>query len=310
MKILIYGAGVIGSIFAFKLKSGGNNVTVLARGKRLRQLKRYGIIIEDKIFNENFKTDVKVIDRLKPNDYYDLVLIIMQRQQVSKILPILQKNHKVPTFIFMGNNVDGAKEYLNFLDQKRILLGFGGPGGYRKDNSVIAAYVRDYCILYVGELDGIVSSRIEYIKDIFQKADIKVEIPKSIDAWLKTHAALISPLAVAAYALRDRGTRLRDEDKTIALSIKAFKENLRALEELGIPILPKKTKMMRFIPVYFLKRKLRNLLNSEFGKIALSGHADCARNEMKKIIMDFRNLVRDVKMDMSANDYLYKNSFG
>jgi 2-dehydropantoate 2-reductase len=306
MKILVYSAGVIGSIFALKLKSGGNDVTVLARGKRLRQLKKYGIIIKDKIFNENFKTDVKVIDRLKPNDYYDVVLIIMQRQQVSKILPILQKNRKVPTFIFMGNNVDGAEEYLNFLDRKRILLGFGGPGGYRKGNSVIAAYVRDYCILYVGELDGAVSNRIEHIKDIFQKADIKVEIPKSIDAWLKTHAALISPLAVAAYALRDRGTRLRDEDRIIALSIEAFKENLRALEELGILILPKKIKMMRFIPVYFLKRRLKNLLNSEFGKIALSGHADCARNEMKKIITDFRNLVRNVRTDMSANDYLYK----
>jgi len=31
---------------------------------------------------------------------------------------------------------------------------------------------------------------------------------------------------------------------------------------------------------------------------------------MKKISEDFRNLVKDVKTDMSANDYLYKNSFG
>jgi 2-dehydropantoate 2-reductase len=306
MKILVYGAGVIGSIFAFKLKSGGNDVTVLARGKRLKQLKKYGVIIEDKILNESFKTDIKVIDKLEPDDYYDLVLIIMQRQQVSKILPILEKNRKVPTFIFMGNNVGGAEEYLNFLDRKRILLGFGGPGGYRKDNKVIAAYVREYCILYVGELDRAVSSRVEHIKDIFQKAGIKVDIPEDIDAWLKTHAAFISALAAASYRARGRGNRLTDEDKTLDMGIKAFKENLKALEELDIPILPKKFKVMRFIPSYFLKKKLKNLVDSDFGKIALSGHADCARNEMIKIIMDFRKLVQDVKTDMSANDLLYE----
>ena len=39
MKILIYGAGVIGSIFAAKLALSGQDVTVLARGKRLEELK-------------------------------------------------------------------------------------------------------------------------------------------------------------------------------------------------------------------------------------------------------------------------------
>jgi 2-dehydropantoate 2-reductase len=310
MKILVYGAGVIGSIFAYKLKRGGNDVTVLARGKRLKQLKKYGIIIEDKILNENFRTDTRVTDRLKPDDYYDLVLIIMQRQQVTKILPILKKNRKVPTFIFMGNNVGGAEEYLNFLDRERILLGFGGPGGYRKDSKVIAAYVREYCILYVGEIDGAVSRRIENIKDVFQKAGIKVDVPEDIDAWLKTHAAFISALAVASYGARSRGSSLTGEDKTLDMSIKAFKENLKALEELGIPILPKKFKMMRLIPPFFLKRKLKNLMDSEFGKIALSGHADNAKDEMMKIIMDFRKLVRDAKTDMSANDFLYKELKG
>jgi ketopantoate reductase len=34
MKILIYGAGVIGSIFAWKLTKNGYDITVLARGDR------------------------------------------------------------------------------------------------------------------------------------------------------------------------------------------------------------------------------------------------------------------------------------
>jgi len=307
MKILFYGAGVIGSIFAYKLKSGGNDVTVLARGRRLEQLKKYGIVIEDRIINKQFQTGIKVTDKLRPEDYYDVVLIIMQYQQVSEILPILQKNKKVPTFIFMGNNVTGAEEYLKFLDGQRILLGFGGASGYREDHLVITAYV-DYCTLYFGEPDGSMSGRVKSIGDTFQKAGIKIEVSENIDAWLKTHAALISPLAMGGYAAKNRGRRLGDDDELLVLSIKAFKENLKALDKIGIPILPKKYKIMKMMPAFFLKKKLKNLMNSEFGKIA-SGHGDHAKDEMTKISRDFRELVRNARTDMSANDYLFRQSF-
>ncbi|MEA2015159.1 MAG: 2-dehydropantoate 2-reductase N-terminal domain-containing protein [Actinomycetota bacterium] len=167
MKILVYGAGVIGSIFALKLKKGGNDVIVLARGRRLEKLRKYGIVVKDVILNQKFETDIKTTGELKPDDYYDLALVIMQRQQVSEILPVLKRNTRIPAFIFMGNNVNGAEEYLKFLDKKRVMLGFGGPGGYREDHLVIAAYVKDHCVLYFGELDSKASSRVREIKDIF-----------------------------------------------------------------------------------------------------------------------------------------------
>ncbi len=310
MKILVYGAGVIGSIFALKLKKGGNDITVLARGRRLEQLRDHGIIIKDVILNERYEEDIKTTEELKPDDYYDLALVIMQRQQVSEILPVLKRNHKIPTFIFMGNNVNGADEYLKFLDKSRVMLGFGGPGGYREDHFIIAAYVRDYCILYFGELDGLVSSRMENIRSVFKKSEINVEVPENMDAWLKSHAALISPLAMASYAAKNKNKKIEDDDKLLTLSIKALRENLKALKEMGIKILPRKFRIMKLIPAFFLKRKLKNLIASEFGRVVLSGHANSAKSEMIKISEDFRNLVENVRTDMSANEYLYKNSFG
>jgi len=309
MKVLVYGAGVIGSIFALKLKKGGNDVTVFARGKRLEQLRRYGIIINDVILNQQFKTDIETTAELKPDDYYDLALVIMQRQQVSEILPVLQRNNKILSFIFIGNNVNGAEEYLRFIDKGRVMLGFGGPGGYREDHFVIAAYVNDYCVLYLGEVDGSVSSRVGKIRDVFNKSGIKVVVPEDMDVWLKSHAALISPLAMAGYVARIKNKKIEDDDRLLTLSIRALRENFNALKEMGINILPGKLRVLRLIPTFILKRKLKNLIASEFGRVALAGHANSARNEMRKISEDFRELVKDVKTDMSANDFLYESSF-
>mgnify|MGYP001374583466 FL=1 len=46
MKILVYGAGVLGSLYAARLKESGQDVTVLARGKRFDEIEGQGIVLE------------------------------------------------------------------------------------------------------------------------------------------------------------------------------------------------------------------------------------------------------------------------
>lgn len=46
-RILVYGAGVLGSLYAARLAESGKDVTILARGQRLRELWEHGIVLED-----------------------------------------------------------------------------------------------------------------------------------------------------------------------------------------------------------------------------------------------------------------------
>jgi 2-dehydropantoate 2-reductase len=270
-------------------------------------LKKYGLIIQDDIFHKLYKTEINVVDGLNREDFYDIILVIMQRQQVSQILPILKDNIS-PTIIFTGNNPSGASEYLDSIEKSRILLGFGGPGGYRDDYKIVGAYV-DNAILYVGELDGKKTERLKNIEEVFTKSGIKVDISDNIDAWLKTHMAFISPLAMGGYAAKKRDKTLGTDMELVNLAIQGFREFIKALKELDIPILPKKTKLLTRIPKVLIRKKLLNLLNSEFGRIALSGHASVAENEMKRLSNDLFEIVKNVKTDLSSNKKLYELSF-
>ena len=62
MKILIYGAGVIGSLYAALLAKSGQDVTVYARGRRLESLRKNGL--RYKWDNEVKKAEVKILSEL------------------------------------------------------------------------------------------------------------------------------------------------------------------------------------------------------------------------------------------------------
>lgn len=264
--------------------------------------------MRDDLKHESFQIDIDVTDKLNPEDEYDIILVIMQRQQITNILPILKYNQKVPTIIFVGNNMEGTVEYSKILNEDRILLGFGGVGGYRDDQLIITAYL-DKITFYVGELDGKISERLKTIEEVFTNSGIEVKTSENIDAWLKTHVSFISPLAMGSYAAKKRNTTLGKDIELLNLSIIGIRENIKALKELYIPILPEKFKMLSWIPKFIIKRKLQDLVNSDYGKIALSGHARAAKNEMMRITDNFRDLVKDVKTDLRSNNKLYELSF-
>ncbi|MGB4658774.1 MAG: 2-dehydropantoate 2-reductase N-terminal domain-containing protein, partial [Mobilitalea sp.] len=131
-KILIYGAGVIGSIFGGKLSLSGVDITLLARGKRLEELRKDGIILKNAISGEIEKIKVTIIDNLEENDIYDYIIVPVQNTQVESILPILSKNRS-SNIVFVVNNPSGYQNYIDSVGYQRVMIGFPSAGGERKD---------------------------------------------------------------------------------------------------------------------------------------------------------------------------------
>ena len=134
MRILVCGAGVIGTLYAGRLRNAGHQVTVLARSSRLADIRRYGLVLEQVQTGAQSVTQVDTVEQLAAEDVYDMALITVRKDQLAGIMPDLIANKKIPTLVFMFNNPLGFTGLADDLGSDRVVLGFPGAGGMRGEH--------------------------------------------------------------------------------------------------------------------------------------------------------------------------------
>ena len=69
MRILIYGAGVIGSLYAALFAEAGYDTNIYARGKRLEILKNDGLLYKKN--QDLIKAKIKILEEVPDDDIYE-----------------------------------------------------------------------------------------------------------------------------------------------------------------------------------------------------------------------------------------------
>ena len=68
LRVLVLGAGVIGSVYAGKLLQAGHEVVVLARGHRLSDLQAHGLVLLDAGSGDRIASPVPVVSEVVVGD--------------------------------------------------------------------------------------------------------------------------------------------------------------------------------------------------------------------------------------------------
>lgn len=290
-RILVYGAGVLGSLYAGKLTQAGYDVTLLARGPRLEELQRDELVLVDDATGDREQIPVRVTARLAPDEAYDLVLVVVRKDQLPSVLPSLAANTCTPNVLFLVNNAAGPEELIEALGRERVLLGFPGAGGQRSDGVVRYRLIPgSFQPTTIGELDGRKTQRLELIARTLADAGFPVAISPNMDAWLKTHVALVCPIANALYLAGGSSYRLARTPDGILLLVRAVKEGHRVLQTLGIPITPGSHRLLAWIPEPLIVAVLRRGLMAPENELQMAQHAIAARDEMRLLAEEFRRL--------------------
>ena len=148
MRILIYGAGVIGSLYAVLFAETGYDTSIYARGKRLEFLKKNGLLYKK---NQNIRrAEATILGELSDNDAYDFILLTVRENQLYEALAEL-KNNKSNTIVTMVNSLDSYKKWEDIVGKGRILPAFPGAGGSINEYFSLCtiAILNDYAGSYI-----------------------------------------------------------------------------------------------------------------------------------------------------------------
>jgi ketopantoate reductase len=307
-KILVYGAGPLGSLFAARLQQGGNDVSILARGQRLAELREHGIVLVDELTQQQTVTRVNVIEKLSPDEAYDLVLVIMRKNHALQILPVLAANQNTPNVLFLMNNAAGPAALVEALGQERVLIGFPNSAGYREGHVVhcLTGTEDDKAYVPFGEVDGSITGRTQQVARILESAPgFGADIRTDMDVWLKYHVALLFPsLAPALRAAGVDNYRLARTRDLVVLAIRAMREGFRVLRSLGLPVTPSKFRVIEWLPEPILVLLVQRLLANPLMETALVKHAEAARDEVQHLIGEFMALARTTAVPTPTIDRL------
>lgn len=281
MRILIYGAGIQGSYLAHSLKKGDNQVTLLARGKRKEELLSDGVVLYHRLQRKLTKDNIRVIEKLQPEDKYDLIFVTMKYSDFPAIIEPLAKNCS-QTILFIGNQLNAAgleKELQKrSTQQKAIYFGFQMTGGIKTDKGIsILRFGKGQ--LKAGSLTA--DFKITNMLDTaFNGTNYVWRYEAKMDDWLKSHATMIMVQNSFEYLYDFSAAAIRRSGELSTLP-QALKEGTERLEASGHEILPKGQNFL------FQHPTLSNLFYTLYYRLPISQMVQGDFKEVQQLIIDF-----------------------
>ena len=222
MQIAIIGPGGIGSTFAFQLSEAGHDVTVVARGTRLEQLRAAGAIVTV----EGERAAVHVSGEFDTTTDWDLVLVTVLVSQVDVLLPALSAS-AAKSVMFMFNTFRSLDRLRDAVGPRRFAFGFPAIGAGLNDGQLSSTILRRGMLTTVSD---------PFWAKVFTDAGVPATVHPNMESWLRTHAAAMVPLVIAGSIALRRGAGIsRAEAVRLA---RAMKEGFALVRHLGNSLTP------------------------------------------------------------------------
>lgn len=290
MRLLIYGAGVIGCWYAVLFSKAGYDTTIYARGKRLELLRKEGLRYEVK--GKVHKADIKIIGRLENEDSYDFIFLTVKENQVHTALEELSHNFS-PNIVTMVNTIEGYENWERLSGEGRIIPAFPGAGGSFQDG-ILKAALTPYIIqpTTFAEINGCRTERLDKLSKIFKSSRVPHQVVKNMQDWQLCHLAMVVPIADAYYMARIPQKAWK-EDNVMQKTAVQMKHNFQTLYKRGIVLSPRKMNMFRLLSTWMLKIGLTLVFKSNFGDVFMYQHSMNAPDEMRTLHEQFYRYLND-----------------
>jgi 2-dehydropantoate 2-reductase len=286
MRILVVGAGVIGTVYGAHLAASGHAVSVLARRPRTDDVAQTGLTALEVTSGARTSAPVSVVADLS-TDPFDLVLVAVRTDQVAAACQLLTRACGTPTVLVFGNNPDGSATIPAGLPGP-VRLGFPGIGGVLADG--VARYVRidQQPTTVQAGTDPALAGFVTALRGRGFAVTRTPDMPR----WLALHATFVACVAAALYRCGADPARLAADRPTLTLMCRAITEGFAAQRAVGRGGPPRNLALLHhrlMLPVAV--RYWARVMRSPMGELCFAAHARHASAEMLALSADVRRQV-------------------
>jgi 2-dehydropantoate 2-reductase len=280
VKMLIVGAGVIGTVYGAHLASAGNEVCVLGHGPRTDEVAVKGLRARNA--HRGTRTDARTPVVPDGSGTYDVVLVAVRSDQLTSACTALGSLTGKPAIVFFGNNPAGRSAIPGNVPGD-VYLGFPGIGGVLADG--IASYVR--IRQQPTALQQAADPRLAALESALSNCGFSVQRVTDMDGWLTYHAAFVACITAALYRCGTDPGRLAADRPALTLMCQAITDAFASLRASSVAGLPRNLAflhkpLLRPIAVRYWARTMR----SPMGELCFAAHARHAEAEMRALAHD------------------------
>lgn len=234
MKVVVAGAGALGSVLGGYFAQAGAEVTLIARRPHVEAMRERGLVIEGRRGSQVVR-NLRAVGDAGEVDAADLLIVCVKSQDNRNALAALRHlRGKVGAVLSLQNGGRKDEELAEVFGWDAVvgaatLVGASMPGPGR------VLHTNDGGT-WIGEFDGEPSARVEAIADLFRKADLFVEICPDIRSatWCKLNQ--MAPAAALSCVTRLHIHQIYLDRELATLFVELSREVAQVAERLGIAL--------------------------------------------------------------------------
>ena len=291
MKILLFGRGVIATVYGWALEQAGHDVTFYVRPGRAAA---YGEAIDLDLIDARHRVwgqrvvqrwPVRYIEALEPDHDFDLIFVSVSHHRLAEAAAFLVPRVGNATVLVFGNIWAEPLAALGALPIGRVAWGFPqAGGGFGADGVLHGALLPSVIFGTVGQPP---TARAQAVRQTFRSAGFRLREQPDFRGWLWLH--FISDAGLHAQGLR-RGSlsTLVGATGDLREALLTSRELLPLLAARGVDLRRHQGGVLQFRAPTWLTAPLLAWLTVHFwlARASLAAHVDPEAEEPRAICRD------------------------
>ncbi len=201
MKVLVLGAGVIGTMHAWAFERAGHTVALLVRpGHEDRWANGVALRILDGRGPRQEESKVlyrpQIVTSFVPDDGYELIVDAVRYSQADAVLPEIAAHRGNALVLFFHQSWRGLDVIDRTLTKEQYVLGMPRAGGVLS-NGVLDGAFEGKVMLGTSTcggpttpvIEGAARKNLDFVSGLFRPAGFEVETPENMEHWYWVHFA-------------------------------------------------------------------------------------------------------------------------